>query len=163
MELSDILAAEKRGYVLPAESWNFPEIDLSNFPEERRAGMDALYGVLKKDLSAPYVVVYAANHGERRDWSDHVLRDYGIEAYKQFDYNSLRMNNISQIVEILSGVSHIYIGKSKDVLGLLVKEVTTDPGIRIYDSMSIDERITFVRCQKQKAYAVMEFLAKPSV
>ena len=145
----------------PAERWVFPEINYSQFlPNYLHLARNGIAD-LQQLLASPYVFDDFQNHSERRDWRLQMSAKYGVEAYEFLKSNSLRHNLLSAIISHVHVLKRVYCGPEQTRFNQVTDDATRGvQTLRHYDDLSPEEKVTFAKELKKKAYEVLRCLAK---
>lgn len=164
--IEDLLLQEKHIVeIIPAESWDIPEIDYSVFKDESSAKFYS--DLMERFLYCRYVVDDFTDHqNERKPWLHDVYARYGREVYDYLTLeNALKRGNFAQISKgypsLIDSLEEDYEGPEKDRMRLLSAMLRKQGlSLSIYDSMHSDSKISYVHRLKSSVFTVLKFLSQ---
>ncbi len=118
----------------------------------------------KDFLSGVVITDDFTDHSKRREWRHEMFAKYGSAFEKFYGQNKLRLNNISGLQLWFSTI-----GKAMDIFkvtserGEAVKKLAAQfPELKEYDdSLSLDERLAFVKRVDETCKSFLELMSKP--
>ena len=167
MELSEL---EKRTLLLEdphilriedSEEWDFPDIDLKLWSEERRNYSSQRLKYIKSAFSNPYIVDdFGSDHSSRREWRREFKREHEW-ARKYLEQDSLRVNNREVILICIDSLLREYQGTNAEEFKTRFDNIyKLQKGNRHYNSLPSEKKIEEMRAIKQAAFDLLVYLSE---
>ena len=164
--IEDLLLQEEHIVeIIPAESWNLPEINYSVFKD--RSSAKFYSDLMERFIFCSYIVDDFTDHEhKRKPWLHDMYARHGRKVYDYLTLeNALKRGNFVHIANgftpVIDSLEEDYEGPEKDRMHLLSAMLRKQRlSLSIYDSMHSDSKIFYVHRLKSSVFTVLKFLSQ---
>ena len=144
--------------ILPAEDWDFPEVNYSLFNPEYKS-LNKNIDCLKLLLNRRYILDDLDNHTQRDKWLRKIGTDLG-QAYYDFAKlgNSLDSGLPLDILDIITRLKKHYIGTNPKFHGQVGRLYRLHH--ENYDQIPEKEKLPYIQRFKQETFALLQTIAQ---
>ncbi len=149
----------------PAEGWQRLDIDYARLDPAHQESDREIIELIYTLLEHPYIVDdFGADHQARREWKEW-YRVNDKEVYGFMENNALRSNKVvNLLISSLEVFQRSYQGTDENDRNRFQEGVRGFWGMTIpalsYNGLAVEEKIVYIRSLKEKAYALLQMLAK---